>query len=195
MTRSIRCYSLCLVFTTVTLLFFAGVAAGVQPCRTVPQRSRVDLKAAYAFSFNTVSKPEFFSVLPSYSYILNRFGSEDLGLDVEVVLEGLFDYYTEPETGYGYGAIPMLRLNLINRVLVPYISAGSGPYYLDLTVHELGQKFNFKSQAEFGLRAPFGNGWSAEAAYRAQHVSNLGMSDRNDGINSHQVVFGFAYRF
>jgi hypothetical protein len=120
---------------------------------------------------------------------------EDLALSFHFVLEGAVNIYTEPETGEGLGLIPMLRLDLENKYLTPYIGLGIGPYYFNLDVPELGQAWNFLSQAEFGIRFNCLQNLGWHLSYRIQHVSNAGMSERNSGVNSHLFLLGFSYRF
>ncbi len=54
-----------------------------------------------------------------------------------------------------------------------------------------GGSFNFGDHIGFGWA--FGDKKRYELGYRFQHLSNAGLADPNDGINFHQVRFGFNY--
>ena len=44
-----------------------------------------------------------------------------------------------------------------------------------------------------GFGWTFGDKNRYEIGYRLQHLSNAGLSDPNDGINFHQIRFGYNY--
>lgn len=54
-----------------------------------------------------------------------------------------------------------------------------------------GSSFNFGDHIGFGWT--FGEKNRYEIGYRLQHLSNAGLSDPNDGINFHQIRFGYNY--
>ena len=186
-------FRLCMVCSIVIPLVLICSSA---PSLSLDDRSAFGLKAGYGTSFDTEEDITFISVLPYYEYRYYRLGTPDnVALDFHFVLEGAINIYTDPEWGEGLGLIPMLRFDLENRYVVPYIGLGIGPYYFHLDVVELGQAWNFLSQAELGIRFNcFQNlGW--HVSYRIQHVSNAGMSDRNSGVDSHLFLVGVSYRF
>ncbi|MBI4775936.1 MAG: acyloxyacyl hydrolase [Deltaproteobacteria bacterium] len=162
----------------------------------IPVKQTASLRLCMGASFHTEEDINFVSVLPYYACRFCRVGSpEDLALAFHFVFEGAVHTYTDPETGVGLGLIPMLRFDLENRYVVPYLGLGVGPYYFSLDVPELGQAWNFLSQAEFGIRFNCVQHLGWHLSYRLQHVSNAGMSDRNSGVNSHLVLLGVSYSF
>ncbi len=56
---------------------------------------------------------------------------------------------------------------------------------------DFGSSFNFGDHIGFGWS--FGDRNRYELGYRFQHLSNAGISDPNDGINFHQIRFGYNY--
>ena len=54
-----------------------------------------------------------------------------------------------------------------------------------------GSSFNFGDHVGFGWA--FGEKNRYEIGYRFQHLSNASLADPNDGINFHQIRFGFNY--
>lgn len=69
--------------------------------------------------------------------------------------------------------------------IVPYVEAGVGLIYTDFQREGQGLRFNFNPVAGVGVRMG-----SKFITVRLHHVSNAGLDDDNDGINS--VVLGFG---
>ncbi len=150
----------------------------------------------YGISFDTEDDIRFVSVLPHYRYRWISLGRrKSVGLDVSVILEGNVTFYLEPRRAEGLGVTPMLRLDLTNSCVVPFLAAGIGPYWFNLDVPELGQRFNFLSQGELGIFVPVSARVSAQAGYRIQHISNAGMSERNSGVDAHFIFLGATFHF
>jgi hypothetical protein len=76
-----------------------------------------------------------------------------------------------------------------------YLEAAVGAHLLSETRINnrriFGSSFNFGDHIGFGWS--FGEKNRYELGYRLQHLSNAGISDPNDGINFHQIRFGYNY--
>ncbi len=77
----------------------------------------------------------------------------------------------------------------------PYVEAGIGQHLLSRSRlddrHDYGGAFQFGSHIGFG--ATFGERSRYSLGYRLQHLSNANLHDQNDGINFHELRFGYGF--
>ncbi len=106
-----------------------------------------------------------------------------------------------PGTGIG-GASFLYRRNFVQpgARVVPYFGLGLGGVYTDIyhnrTERAVGSNFDFNLGAHLGVRIQLGQTpWAvdAEAAYR--HISDAGITRRNDGIDAIGGLIGFSRFF
>lgn len=91
------------------------------------------------------------------------------------------------------GITPVLRLN--SSLSDFFWEGGIGAHFLSHDRMDdqriFGGRFNFGSLVGFGWRR--GAKGQYEVGYRFQHISNANTAMPNDGINFHQIRFGFSY--
>ena len=120
---------------------------------------------------------------------------------LEILLEGGYARIYEGPGRVIAGSSLLLRYNgsSILGGLVPYVQAGAGVAYADLsrdrTQRITGQRFNFQIQIGAGLRYPFAGGWSLDTELLYFHVSNAGLDRQNLGLNSLGGLIGFTRSF
>lgn len=94
------------------------------------------------------------------------------------------------------GLTPVLRLQWAGAGgFAPYLEGGIGAHLLSETSvsreRRFGSNFQFGDHLGFGLR--FGPRQAFDLSYRYQHLSNAGIKSPNNGINFHQVRFGYWF--
>ncbi|HEY3204144.1 MAG TPA: acyloxyacyl hydrolase [Thermoanaerobaculia bacterium] len=118
-----------------------------------------------------------------------------IGSRFEYVIEGHFAQYLTPK-GYMIGLLPLgARYYIGNGRLLPYLSAGAGLGWTDLTpLDEIDRRFNFLLQGSLGVRGalPDGQAWTFEA--RLDHISNAGLARPNLGLNCAVFLLGWRFR-
>lgn len=100
----------------------------------------------------------------------------------------------EPSRQYLFSLVPMLRYNLTRwQNLVPFFNIGAGVAYTNIEEPDLSTKFQFTPQGGLGihyfLRSYFALTWQ----YRFLHISNAGIEEPNDGVNSHLILLGLNW--
>jgi hypothetical protein len=102
---------------------------------------------------------------------------------------------------YMAGATALLRYNIVapERKLIPYIQAGSGivfnDVYKDRSQEAIGQDLEFTPQIGLGFQYMLNGHWSIIVEGKYHHISNAGLDNRNDGMNSLGGSIGCAYFF
>lgn len=99
------------------------------------------------------------------------------------------------------GITGLLRYNFVQpdwRV-VPYIQGGVGivynDAYKDKTQKAIGQAIEFTPQCSVGLHYLISDKWALDVEGMFHHISNAGMSERNNSINSLGGFLGVTYFF
>jgi len=140
-----------------------------------------------------------YKVIPIIPYF--GFNIKGLAKKINISPSGLFEFIIEPVTGvvfnpdrnaeiginlllkYGYKIFPRLYLNF---------KGGAGLIYITQGTHEQDTQFNFTPQAGMGFQYLLSKRWSLNLEYRYRHLSNAGISDPNDGIETHFCLFGIS---
>jgi hypothetical protein len=95
----------------------------------------------------------------------------------------------------------LLRYNFVQlgSFVVPYVQGGVGFQYNDAfrdpTQPFLGSHIELTGQAQVGLRFHFCKNWSLDVEGGWIHISDLGMSTRDEGINALGGSAGLTYYF
>ena len=152
-----------------------------------PRRSEWRLGGGYGWTIGTgPSDPDqqYVAVFPELAWPVKPY--------VAYTVTGHFSRWF-PRQGWVAGILPAGgRLDLLRNVrTVPYVEAGVGVAWTDLTeLDEIDRRFNFLAQWGGGIRHRTGGGdeWFAELRYF--HVSNMGTSGNNWGLNTLIVVIG-----
>lgn len=82
------------------------------------------------------------------------------------------------------------RFNRDSRSVQFYAEVGTGPMLAQKAVPASTSRFNFASQAGFGVVLLPNTRTPLVAGYRLQHISNGGYAPRNPGLNVYEVVVG-----
>jgi len=120
--------------------------------------------------------------------------------------EGLIEinggYADDSDFGhYFIGFGPLLRYNFVHlgSRIVPYIQAGVGfqynDAYKDVNQPYLGSRIQLTAQGQLGLRVFLTKCCSLDLEGGFQHISDLGMSGRSDGIDAIGGMFGATFFF
>ena len=110
-----------------------------------------------------------------------------------VVFKGFGNYFR------GFTCLARYNFFLSNPKLVPYFQIGAGVVVTDadevLSQNAIGQSTEFNPQASLGLHYFISREWSLDAEAMYHHVSNAGLAERNDGVNSLGGFLGVTYYF
>ena len=104
-------------------------------------------------------------------------------------------YASEPGSAWAAGVSLMYRYHFSsNRRLAPFIEAGSGFVLtnLDNKIPELGDHFQFATQAGTGVRAALSRNSDLIYSVRWYHLSNAGIDSPNIGLNNYIVALGYS---
>jgi hypothetical protein len=122
------------------------------------------------------------------------FGMARSSVAVQLAVEPFVDAVTRPRSGVEAGTDIFIRafFPVAPSVgLVPEI--GSGLVYLGLDTGEQGDAgINFLTQFGLGARVALGNDSALTVGYRFRHLSNAGLRQPNDGINTDALVISYS---
>ncbi len=122
--------------------------------------------------------------------------AERIGTKLNWVLEPQAAVLSNDRDGVEFQFLPMFQATprrWADGDLVPYIEAGIGLIYIDVTGFDLGSQILFSDV--IGLRMDFGrdergNKWSL--GYRFRHISHAGIwATSNDGMNTHWFTVSY----
>jgi hypothetical protein len=112
----------------------------------------------------------------------------------ELMGEFVGAWQVNPNDSYFIGILPMLRYNFtVWGRAVPFLNIGAGIAYTDIGEPDLSTHFQFNSQVGCGIHyfitADFAMTWQ----YRLLHISNAGIEEPNDGVNTHLFLLGLNW--
>jgi len=99
------------------------------------------------------------------------------------------------------GITGLLRYNFVQPDwdLIPYIQGGLGIVYNDVykddTQQAIGQAIEFTPQCTIGVHYLVDRNWAVDAEGMFHHISNAGLSKRNNSLNSLGGFIGVTYFF
>lgn len=189
-----RCYLI--LITVILSLTLAGTALAGDKDPDKERRHRVGFWTTYASAFDGDFDYDFVSVNPYWGIFLTDPGPGRIG-SWEFALEGFYNKYIDDYSGnYEIGIAPTIRWHYgFEEFISPYVEFCIGVLYTDLTIPETGTEVNYNVHLGAGLNFRLSREVYLSAGYRLRHISNAGMSERNAGVNYHQVVLGISYYY
>jgi len=154
------------------------------------------LRTAYGAGYR--NNLQFVSLLPRISFFLPKIVDAPLAayhLQAGFIIEPIASYITNNTDTLEAGVNPLffsLRYDYGQR-LVPFVEGGEGILYTDLRGENLGTRFQFSSQAGFGLHWFIDRTTALTVSYRLRHISNAGISSVNTGLNTDFFTLGVTY--
>jgi opacity protein-like surface antigen len=166
----------------------------------------VELRGGALFSFlnSGVRKPvlDYSTASASFGWMLNDVhGSGFFRGNNEFVLEILGADTFKGPGHYFAGSQSLWRYNFVQpgAKLVPYFELGGGilvnDIYHNQTQRLIGEGFEFGLHSGLGVRWMLTDHWALSFEADYQHVSNAGLSRRNQGLNSLGSTLGINYLF
>jgi hypothetical protein len=113
----------------------------------------------------------------------------------QLSVEGAASYAEQEGEGrWAVSATPLFIYNFkkTKRTIV-FTEAGLGLLYTTLDPAQFGSQIDFLVQAGIGFRYRLANDQFFRFSYRYQHISNGGLDEDNEGIDSNFLVFGFSF--
>ena len=109
------------------------------------------------------------------------------GIDASLVVEPLVGIGAGDRSYFEMQAVPMFRAEPERKSgWRPYIEAGVGLVYIDVTGFDLGSNVLFSDQFGIGFSGPAVAGRRVGVGYRIRHISHAGLwADNNSGLNTH----------
>jgi hypothetical protein len=100
----------------------------------------------------------------------------------------------EGEDRWAVSATPLFIYNFKKaKRTVVFAEAGLGLLYTDLDPAQFGSQIDFLVQAGIGFRYRLTNDRFFRFSYRYQHISNGGLDENNEGIDSNFLIFGISF--
>jgi len=113
---------------------------------------------------------------------------------LSLLLEGAYLDTDEPNDGHAAGASLLLRWHFLGlEPVVPFVDAGAGIVDLDLDLRDQEDGFNFTLHGGAGAHYLLTPRWALTFEARLHHVSNAGLDEPNDGINTVQALGGVTF--
>jgi hypothetical protein len=137
-------------------------------------------------------------ILPYWQVLLTREPLESAWYKGRLALrsEGTFFVNFEPRSGFAGGLGLLLRYSFTHWApVVPYFDGGAGFLGIDYSLLDQADGFAFQLLFGPGIRYDVNEHYSIELGSRLVHISNAGTQSPNGGIDTVQVLAGFAYRF
>lgn len=101
-----------------------------------------------------------------------------------------------PESAYLTGLNCGLRYHFATGTrLVPFLGGSAGVVATDIHGHDLNGVIQFNEQFGLGVRYFINQRNAISLEYAAIHISNAGLSQPNNGVNTHMVSLGFSHLF
>jgi opacity protein-like surface antigen len=119
----------------------------------------------------------------------------------EAILEFNYSNVTRGSGSYLAGAGAILRYNIVypDTNFRPFIQAGGGivltDVYQERSQELIGNSYQFDLQLSLGVRFPLAGNWTIDIEGMYNHISNGGLSDRNDGVDGGGILVGLTYYF
>lgn len=102
----------------------------------------------------------------------------------------------EPHSRYLVGFNPGARYHFMNGSrVVPFIGLSAGVAATDIKEPDLSTIFQFNEQYGMGLHWYVKDEFALSLEYRLMHISNAGIEQPNNGVNSNLILAGLHWRF
>jgi opacity protein-like surface antigen len=141
---------------------------------------------------NVTEDVKFLPFLVSWGKVMKEL-TWDASLGYAV--EGFFSYAKQDTGGrYAIGVTPLFVYNFNNyKKVIPYVEIGFGIVATDLDPEGFGSDFGFTPQAGIGIRYAVSDRHMIKLAYRYHHISNGGLKDDNQSIDTNFFFIGYSF--
>ncbi|MCM8818918.1 MAG: acyloxyacyl hydrolase [Candidatus Omnitrophica bacterium] len=109
-------------------------------------------------------------------------------------IEPVISYVSSPSDNFEIGVSFFALYRFSEGTFQPYIKIGTGIIYLSTDFIEQSTHFNFATSLGLGLTFNLKR-FSIYTEGRLRHVSNAGIKQPNEGINSKILLIGIGYTF
>ncbi len=186
------------------VLVLCFLALQVKPVHATDS-SRDNLQSSYTLFFgygethpglgDTKTSVETIDVILRYDIpITGRWGSSWYRGHHSLMVELPVSFVIYPQTG------PMVGLTVLGSWFFsscdryqPYVFGGGGAVYTDADIEGLSSRFNASWQFGAGVQFKLDSGNWLKIEYRFHHISNTGVKDPNDPLNSSKILFGLTF--
>lgn len=116
--------------------------------------------------------------------------------NVELVGELFGGRQLNPNDAYVAGFTPVLRYDLATGTRwMPFIEGGAGVSWTDVGQPDLATRFEFHLVGGGGVHWFCCENMAVTGQYRFAHLSNAGIRDPNNGVNTHVFLLGVTWFF
>jgi len=157
--------------------------------------------AGFAFDFvgsGDGSEVQTFNTFSGYGVGISDIYADDSWYrgNFDFIWQGEFTYNFQPTGGYSAGSGFLFRYNfLANKKFVPYVELGIGFGYLGYGLKDQSDGFVFSPQGSLGAHYFITDNVSINGSWRVHHMSNSGLQQPNNSINSNVFSLGATYFF
>ncbi len=144
---------------------------------------------------NTNTKVETADFILQYGYFLSEEAVKSWYRGRhEILIEVPFSLVFHPEKAIVTGINFLACWNFTaSERIIPYVFVGGGPVYTNLDISGLGSEFNGNYQAGLGFNYFIQENTSINFNYRLHHISNSGIAEPNEPLNSSRILLGFSF--
>jgi len=143
---------------------------------------QVGINFGYGYSFGSNRHVRFASIYPYAGWVLSDvIGKGWYRGTIEGIVEGAFSFVHKNHRKYSVGFNALARYNFLPRteLLRPFVQAGFGIAYTNLSMHDFGSNLNFSSNASCGVQFFFRAHDAVTFEWRVLHISNAGLNMNN----------------
>lgn len=163
------------------------------------QKDFWSLYGGYGVSHKNLGKTKVeahvLDLIPRYERVLlDNMGSSWYQGEHSLFVELPFTMVVDPVVA------PMIGINIMgawtftsNKEVRPYMFGGGGILYTSADILGLGSEVNGNWQFGGGLRFKLESGNWMNVEYRFHHISNTGVKDPNDPLNSSKILIGVTF--
>ena len=125
---------------------------------------------------------------------------EGMDIDIpgrlDVVVEPFATVVTSPDTNAEVGTNFLLKytIPIIDKIHL-YVKGGAGVLYMSQHTEEQGTQYNFLPQGGGGFHFFINDTTAISCEYRYRHLSNAGIENPNDGIDTELILGGISFFF
>ncbi|MCS7180829.1 MAG: acyloxyacyl hydrolase [bacterium] len=143
------------------------------------------------YSYSKIKNPkkyEFYTIMCDFSKPIKK--SRKFFYQIEPYVS----YVISPSDNFEIGVSGFLLYKFNESDFQPYFKIGTGIIYLSTDFIEQSTHFNFASSIGLGFKFKLKK-FSIYGEGRLRHVSNAGIKEPNEGINSKIFLSGIEYNF
>lgn len=188
-------------FTIITAVLFLYM--GVGRAEEIKAKSLKSIEILTGFGWGKLRVKQNYNLYPliadfdfDLKSLAKKFNLQPPQL-LQFQIEPFISFISSPDSNIDVGTSFFFKMGFLPQTskFQPYGKIGTGIVYMSQHTKEQATQFNFIDQAALGMHYFFRKNTAFTLEGRLRHLSNLGISHPNSGINTYFVVAGISYQF